>query len=134
MGGFDTHSGQGATHPGLLSQLDGAVDGFFRTLDGHPKRHGVVLAVYSEFGRRLQANGSGGTDHGGGGHLLLFGTPVRNGLHGESDIGELLDGDLRATTDFRSVYGALLAGMLGADPAVSLGGSRSVPKMLDVIR
>ena len=81
----------------------------------------------------MQANNSGGTDHGSGGHLLLFGAPVKAGFHGdEPDLGSLLDGDLRPTTDFRSVYRALLAGVVGFDPAAVLGPGS--PTTLDVIR
>jgi len=70
----------------------------------------VLVLVYSEFGRRVKANGSGGTDHGTAGPVLLLGKAVQGGLHGAPpDLADLDDnGDLRYTTDFRRVYATLL--------------------------
>ena len=71
------------------------------------------MLVYSEFGRRVAANGSAGTDHGGAGTVLLAGN-VRTGFHGDPPpLDHLVDGDLATTTDFRAVYAALLEDVLG---------------------
>ena len=67
---------------------------------------GVVVAIYSEFGRRVRANASDGTDHGTASDVFLLGAPVRGGLYGEPpNLTDLDDGDLKFTTDFRDVYG-----------------------------
>ena len=111
LGGFDTHAGQAETHVGLLGQVDTALGDFLDRVDD------VTVAVYSEFGRRVAPNASGGTDHGSGGTMLLAGH-VRPGHHGEPPpLARLADGDLATTTDFRAVLGGLLGGLLGTDPA-----------------
>ena len=111
--GFDTHAGQAPVHAALLGQLDAALGSF---VDRMADRQ-VTVAVYSEFGRRVSPNASEGTDHGGGGTVLLAGR-VRPGHHGEPPpLDGLVDGDLATTTDFRSVFGGLVGDVLGVDPA-----------------
>jgi uncharacterized protein (DUF1501 family) len=111
--GFDTHAGQAPVHAALLGQLDTALGSFVDRMATRP----VTLAVYSEFGRRVAPNASDGTDHGGGGTVLLAGR-VRPGHHGEPPpLDALVDGDLATTTDFRSVFGGLVGDVLGIDPA-----------------
>lgn len=117
--GFDTHAGQAATHTALLSELDTALGDFIGRLGEEP----VTVVVYSEFGRRVAPNASDGTDHGGGGTILVAGR-VRPGHHGEPPpLDALVDGDLATTTDFRSVYGGLLEGVLGFDASGVLDGA-----------
>jgi uncharacterized protein (DUF1501 family) len=83
----------------------------------------VVVAVYSEFGRRVRANASDGTDHGTASDVLLLGAGIEGGLYGEApSLTDLDDGDLRYTVDFRDVYAMLLADVLGADPERILDG------------
>ena len=82
--------------------------------------------TFSEFGRRVQENGSGGTDHGAASCLFVAGPSVRGGVVGEhpSLAADRLDaGDLRHHTDFRRVYAALLDHWLGCDGAAVLGGA-----------
>jgi uncharacterized protein (DUF1501 family) len=123
LGGFDTHSDERGTQERLLGQLDAALSGFQRRLDGTDRGGQVVVLVYSEFGRRVAANGSDGTDHGTAGPVFVLGRGVRGGFHGaEPSLTDLDHGDLKLTTDFRSVYASLLDGVLGADPARVLDG------------
>jgi len=78
----------------------------------------VVVAVYSEFGRRVAANASDGTDHGTASSMFLLGQGIKGGLYGEPpSLTDLDQGDLKYTTDFRDVYATLLADVLGSDPA-----------------
>lgn len=112
LGGFDTHAAQAPTHDALLAELDAALAGFLRRVARHP----VTVLVHSEFGRRVAPNGSGGTDHGGAGVVLLAGA-VAAGHHGEPPpLERLVDGDLATTIDFRSVYAGLLEEVLGTTP------------------
>lgn len=123
FGSFDTHDDQRYTHHQLMVDLDRAVDRFYATL--HPAWAGqVVLMTFSEFGRRATENGSG-TDHGTAAPMLVIGDRVRGGLYGTQPSLTDLDrrGDLRVTTDFRSVYASVLGGWLGADPKAVLGGT-----------
>ncbi len=121
LGGFDTHAAQAATHESLLTELDGALSAFLARVGDRP----VTVLVYSEFGRRVAANGSGGTDHARAGTVLLAGR-VRPGFHGDRpSLDDLDGGDLRTTTDFRRVYGGLLEGVLGVPAADVLAGAPS---------
>lgn len=113
VGGWDTHFLQGGSQgmmAGLLDDLALGLGAFHADLVEHADRISVV--VMSEFGRRLQENGSFGTDHGHGSAMLLLGGNVRGGLvHGrwpglaeEQLVGP---GDLAVTTDYRDILGEL---------------------------
>ena len=76
--------------------------------------------MYSEFGRRVNANGSDGTDHGTAGPLFVIGDKVKGGFYGEQpSLTDLDNGDLKATTDFRDVYGTILRDVLGPTASAS---------------
>ena len=78
--------------------------------------------AYSEFGRRAAANASQGTDHGTAGPVFIAGVPVSGGFYGaEPSLTDLNNGDLKASTDFRAVYGELISKVLAADPQQVLG-------------
>jgi uncharacterized protein (DUF1501 family) len=125
LGGFDTHADEKGTQSRLLGELDSAVAGFLAGLDKDPRGSKVVLAVYSEFGRRVGANASQGTDHGTAGPVLVAGQPVRGGFYGDQpSLTSLDDGDLKVTTDFRSAYATLLERVLDTDADRVLSGSR----------
>ena len=81
------------------------------------------MAIYSEFGRRVRANASQGTDHGTASDVFLLGSPVRGGFHGaQPSLTDLDNGDLKVTTDFRDVYATLLRDVLDTDPGQVLAG------------
>jgi uncharacterized protein (DUF1501 family) len=129
MGGFDTHAGEGPTHKELLGQLDGALDTFLTSVASSPHAQRLVVMVYSEFGRRVAANASGGTDHGTAAPVIVAGPGVRGGMYGDQPSLTRLgtgadDGDLIATTDFRDVYATVLADVLSSDPGPVLGPGR----------
>jgi uncharacterized protein (DUF1501 family) len=120
LGGFDTHADERGTQQRLLGQLDAALGGFVDGLGPAGRR--VVTVVYSEFGRRVKANASQGTDHGTAGPVLVLGDRVRGGFSGEQPgLSDLDNGDLKFTTDFRDVYASLLEEVLGADAEMVLG-------------
>jgi uncharacterized protein (DUF1501 family) len=116
LGGFDTHADERGTQQKLLGQLDAALSGFVARLAGTAPGRQVVTLVYSEFGRRVQANASEGTDHGTASPVLLLGASVPGGFVGEQpSLTDLDAGDLRAHVDFRDVYATLTEQVLGAD-------------------
>jgi uncharacterized protein (DUF1501 family) len=124
LGGFDTHADEKGTQQTQLGVLDTALSAFLKDMAGDPHGQGVVALVYSEFGRRVQANASQGTDHGTAGPVFVAGRPVKGGFYGaEPSLKDLNDGDLKVSTDFRSVYGELVHKLLGADPTQVLGSS-----------
>src|SRR6266851_194842 len=109
LGGFDTHANEKATHARLMAEIDTALTGFLASLGGAARGQGVVVLVHSEFGRRVAANASGGTDHGTAAPVLALGPSVKGGFYGEEPSLTGLDqGDLKYTTDFRSVYATVL--------------------------
>ncbi|MDQ6691429.1 MAG: DUF1501 domain-containing protein [Candidatus Dormibacteraeota bacterium] len=124
LGGFDTHYTELNRHDDLMGYFDQAVSAFFTDLDAHHMADNVLLATWSEFGRRPKENASGGTDHGAASPLLLIGSPVKGGLYGEAPrLGDLdATGNLKYSVDFRSVYQEILTNHLGADAAEVLGG------------
>ena len=79
LGGFDLHADGKAQQRSLLTRLDKPLTAFAERMAGK----GVVVAVYSEFGRRVRANASDGTDHGTASPMYLLGDGIRGGLHGE---------------------------------------------------
>jgi uncharacterized protein (DUF1501 family) len=132
LDGFDTHAEQGPTHNTLLGELADAVGGFFATLKktGHDGR--VRLMTFSEFGRRVQENGSRGTDHGAASCLLVAGPSLKGGVVGRHpSLSDLDAGDLKFHTDFRRVYATLLDGWLGCDSKAVLGARREHVKELE---
>jgi uncharacterized protein (DUF1501 family) len=107
-----------------MSELDGALDAFRADLAGTEAGRRTVVATFSEFGRRIVENASGGTDHGTAAPMFVLGEGVRGGLVGEHPSLTERDGeDLVFTTDFRSVYAALIEELFDVDPAEVLGAS-----------
>ncbi|MCC6235504.1 MAG: DUF1501 domain-containing protein [Verrucomicrobiales bacterium] len=124
QGGYDTHAGQAAQHARLLQELGDATAAFVRDLKAQGHLDRVLLMSFSEFGRRVAENGSGGTDHGAAGPMFLLGARLpRAVLGGYPSLapGTLLNGDLKFGVDFRSVYAAVLEDWLGAPAEKVLG-------------
>ena len=87
----------------------------------------VVVVVFSEFGRRIEENGSKGTDHGAAAPVLLIGPPVAGGLLGGTpNLTAPDEGDVPFTLDFRDVYASLLGDWLRVDPAAVLARDKDV--------
>ena len=125
LSGFDTHANERATQQRLLQTLDEAVARFLQEMSGDRYGKNVVLLAYSEFGRRVRANASQGTDHGTAGPVFVAGVSVRGGFYGEEpSLTNLDNGDLKFTTDFRDVYYELLKRTVAADPTPSVGAGR----------
>ena len=123
LGGFDTHSQQKGAHQALLTELSSAVRSFFEDLKGRRLDDRVLLATYSEFGRRVKENGSLGTDHGAASQLFIASPSVKGGIHGKHpSLTDLTRGDLKHHTDFRSVYATLLEKWLEFPSEPVLGG------------
>ena len=121
LGGFDTHANERGTQQRLLQTFDDAVTPFLQEVAATPAGKDVVVA-YSEFGRRVKANASQGTDHGTAGPVFVAGPPVKAGFYGEEpSLTDLDDGDLKPTNDFRDVYSELLSKTLQTDPTPSVG-------------
>jgi uncharacterized protein (DUF1501 family) len=126
LGGFDTHSDEKGPQQGLLEMVDTAVTPFVQEMRGDKYGKNVVTMIYSEFGRRVVANASQGTDHGTAGPVFVLGNPVHGGFYGEEpSLTDLDDGDLKGRVDFRDIYHELLTKTIKADPEPSVGPGRS---------
>lgn len=131
IGGFDTHSNQTGQHQNLLGQLGDALAAFQEDLALQGRADDVLTMTFSEFGRRVKENGSNGTDHGSASVLFVVGSKVRGGVVGKyPSLEDLDDGDLKMTTDFRSVYSTVLDNWLGAPSQPILGGDYAGLKMV----
>ncbi|MDA8271934.1 MAG: DUF1501 domain-containing protein [Actinomycetota bacterium] len=131
LGGFDTHVSQQPTQAKLLGELDMAVTAFVDALANTSSGHGVVVLIYTEFGRRVNANSNEGTDHGWANNVFVVGPAVKGGFYGEPpDLKRLQEGNLVFTTDFRSVYATMFDKVLGVDPKPFLQGSFNTLSMV----
>ncbi|MEH6407399.1 MAG: DUF1501 domain-containing protein [Leeuwenhoekiella sp.] len=116
--GFDTHANQASTHNARMKELSTGIKNFYDDLKATKDDKRVLSMTFSEFGRRLEENGSKGTDHGAASTTLLFGP----GLDGHGFVGKHPDlnktdktGNLKNTTDFRDLYATLLKEWLCVD-------------------
>jgi uncharacterized protein (DUF1501 family) len=140
-GGFDTHAQQ-QTRQGnffnLMATLDDGISAFYRDLTNLGKIEETLIMEFSEFGRRVNENASGGTDHGAASNVLVLGGSVSGGLYGtapdlnparENPTLESRGNDVRFETDFRAVYATVAEAWLGADSTALLGGAFRDPAL-----
>ena len=123
-GTFDTHANENITMPKLWGDVSNAVSDFYEDLKEHHANEEVVMLMFTEFGRRVQENGSG-TDHGSGSVAFVIGDSVKGGLYGEYpslEPDKLDQGDLQWNNDFRGTYATLLEKWMGVDANLVLGG------------
>ena len=117
-GGYDSHANELHTHPGLMTELSGAIADFMDDLEQHDAADEVAILVFTEFGRRMRDNGSG-TDHGSGGGAFIIGKDVAGGLYSEYPSLDPTDWehgeDLKHTIDFRGIYGTMLEQWIGVE-------------------
>ncbi|MDQ3701208.1 MAG: DUF1501 domain-containing protein, partial [Chloroflexota bacterium] len=124
IGGFDTHSNQKNQQARLLQSLSDGLKAFWDDLTAQGKADSVMVMSWSEFGRRVGENGSNGTDHGSATPQFIIGNGIKGGHWGDPvSLSDLDKGNLRHTTDFRSVYSTVMDGWLGA-PSEQLLGAR----------
>jgi uncharacterized protein (DUF1501 family) len=124
FGGFDTHADQIGRLDTLLDELDQTVSAFYLDLARCGNADRVLTFTFSEFGRRVQENYSGGTDHGLAQPMFVMGAGVKAGVHGKQPPLNDLDerGNLKMQLDFRRVYAAILEKWLRTSSAPILGG------------
>ena len=119
--GFDTHSGQRAAQDLLLGQLSTAIQAFQDELTLNAAQDRVLGMTFSEFGRRILSNSSGGTDHGAAAPLFVFGSQVKGGILGKNPtlpLNATVDDNVDMQYDFRSVYASIIKEWFCADDTV----------------
>lgn len=124
QGGYDTHTNQFGAHQRLLQDLGDSLKAFCDDLKAFRQFSRVAIMTFSEFGRRVEENASGGTDHGAAAPMFVLGEKVKAGVigaHPGLSPGDLLNGDLKYSIDFRSVYAGLLERWLQTSSEKVLG-------------
>jgi uncharacterized protein (DUF1501 family) len=122
LGGFDTHDQEAARHESLMGYVDSAVSAFHADLAAYGMADRVLVATWSEFGRRAQETGNAGTDHGTAAPMFLIGDTVKGGMYGEApnlNVGR--DGNLKYGVDFRQVYQEILESHMKVDSTEVMG-------------
>lgn len=123
LGGFDTHANEANAQSQLIGIVSNSVARFLSQLEPSGRSKDVTVLVYSEFGRRVAANASAGTDHGTSGPVFVIGDRVQGGFYGDQpSLNNLLKGDLAVTTDFRDIYASLIEGVLKTPAGQILNG------------
>ncbi|MDB5085715.1 MAG: hypothetical protein JWN30_2601 [Bacilli bacterium] len=124
LGGFDDHANEKTAHQQTLADLGNSLAAFYQDLTAANLQDRVVIVCWSEFGRRVKENGSGGTDHGTAAPMFVIGGRVKGGLYGEApSLTQLDNGDLKYQIDFRSVYATVIDQWIGGDSSSVLGSS-----------
>lgn len=129
LGSFDTHINQAAQQARLFEQLNGAVKAFVADIKAGGRFNDLLLFTFSEFGRRVNQNASGGTDHGTANNMFFIGGGLKKQglINALPDLTQTTANDLRYTVDFRQVYHMVLQNWLQADATAILGGSFAHP-------
>jgi uncharacterized protein (DUF1501 family) len=136
-GGFDTHSGQGVnqangSYSNLMGTLNDGLLAFYNDIRGQGLLGDTLLLTFSEFGRRINENGSAGTDHGAGSLMMAIGGRVNGGFYGtaarlnpdpQNPTLENNGNDVHYAIDFRSVYAQVIDRWLGGNSQSVLAGS-----------
>ena len=124
LGSFDDHAATEQNHPKLLAQVDAAIDRFATEVAGKPNPADYLLMTFSEFGRRVAEDGSGGTDHGTAAPMFVVGDAVAGGLHGAHPALETANldknGNMIRTVEFREVYATILDRFFGRGPSTEV--------------
>jgi uncharacterized protein (DUF1501 family) len=131
LGGFDTHADGKDSQSVLLDVVSDGITRFMAQLKSTQRSQDVVVLVYSEFGRRVRANASEGTDHGTSGPVFVIGEKVKGGFYGDQpSLANLKNDDLAVTTDFRDIYATILEKVLQTPAERVLGNWRGRTPLL----
>lgn len=123
LGSFDTHVNQEAQQQRLFAELNDALAVFVNDLKANNRFNDLLLFTFSEFGRRVAQNASGGTDHGTASNMFLIsgGLKQQGLVNALPDLTDLDEGDLKYNVDFKNVYATVLNKWLQADDVNVLG-------------
>ncbi len=127
LGSFDTHVNQENQQKRLFTELNDAIKAFTTDLKKNNRFDDVLMMTFSEFGRRVTQNASGGTDHGTANNMFFIsgGLKEKGLLNAMPDLADLSDGDLKHKVDFKDVYATVLNKWLGANDKIILGTNHS---------
>jgi len=119
-GSFDTHANQASLHSDLLGSVGQSIAAFWSDMAAQGFGDKVCIMTTSEFGRRVEENGSYGTDHGTAAPHLVISNAANGGIYGSTpDLTNLdADGNLLVQNDYRSVVSSVLRGHFGASSSL----------------
>ncbi|WP_452228478.1 MULTISPECIES: DUF1501 domain-containing protein [unclassified Lacinutrix] len=115
MGGFDTHANQLNRQSKLLKTYDDSITTFIKDLEKKDTFKDTLVLTFSEFGRRVQQNAAGGTDHGAANNVFVLGKHLNKpGFYNEAPNLLNLDAnqDIQYSVDFREIYATILENWL----------------------
>jgi uncharacterized protein (DUF1501 family) len=117
LGSFDTHINQPFQQQNLFTQMNEALKAFVKDLKSNSRFNDVLLMTFSEFGRRVSQNASGGTDHGTANNMFFVsgGLKQKGLINPLPDLADLQEGDLKYKVDFKNVYATVLKNWLNTD-------------------
>jgi uncharacterized protein (DUF1501 family) len=123
LGSFDTHVNQDNQQQRLFTELSDAVKAFTADLKNNNRFNDVLMFTFSEFGRRVSQNASGGTDHGTANNMFLIGGALKQKgiINPMPELNDLDEGDLKYKIDFKAVYATVLKNWLDSDDSAILG-------------
>ncbi len=123
LGSFDTHINQSFQQKRLFTELNDAMQTFVKDLKNNNRFQDVVVMTFSEFGRRVAQNASGGTDHGAANNMFFIsgGLKKKGVLNDLPNLSDLPEGDIKHTVDFKSVYATVLRNWLNTNDESILG-------------
>ena len=123
LGSFDTHVNQEGQQQRLFKEMNDAVASFIKDLKVNNRFNDVLFFTFSEFGRRVAQNASGGTDHGTANNMFFISGGLREKgiLNPLPNLSDLDEGDLKYNVDFKNVYATVLNKWLSADDGKILG-------------
>ncbi len=123
LGSFDTHVNQAGQQQRLFTEMNDAITSFVADLKANNRFQDVMLMSFSEFGRRVAQNASGGTDHGTANNMFFVsgGLKQKGMLNALPNLDDLQEGDLKHQIDFKQVYATILKNWLQTDDAGILG-------------
>lgn len=123
IAGFDTHVNQLTRHADMLKQLADGLAALREVLIRSGDWSSTLVVTYSEFGRRLNENGNGGTDHGAAAAHMMLGGLLKGGFYGQPpSLSILKDGDIAFTTDFKGWYASIVSGLWSVATPQKWGG------------
>lgn len=123
LGSFDTHVAQEGQQKRLFTEMNDAIKAFVADLKANNRFQDTMIMTFSEFGRRVNQNASGGTDHGTANNMFFIsgGLKQKGVLNPMPDLNDLQEGDLKHKVDFKDVYATVLKNWLNADDKKILG-------------
>ncbi len=125
LGGFDTHNNQKNRQSNLLKTYSDSLEALVDELKENDQWKNTLVLTFSEFGRRVEQNGSAGTDHGKANNSFVMGGSLKKAgvYNAVPDLANLDKGDLKHQIDFRQIYSTILDRWMESDSGKILNGS-----------